>query len=680
MKLHFTFNEKNQKVGLRYEGDHVRKILDNIAGKFGFRRYGTSSIFYGKLQKVGDFRKELKAHHPQIPCFIQGSLKKALVDAQERMEKVRQDCLERFIHCPQSGFAPYPYQQEAVIKMALASSILNMMPLGSGKSVVGALVIPRESRVLLICPKSMKSTWAKEIERWRTDLRSFAPKTGKDFRLPEKGEVVIITSSSLPPLDDERKKEESIESLFKGIKDDFVVIADEAHHFTKYKSTRTQRFRKIVHRVLDAGGHAYALTGTPLRNKPPELWCMLMNLRLTDEVFGNYENFVRLMGGYQGDYGMEWNGKVDPSVPDLLAPVTIAMDKATVWAEMPPVSFSELLIDLSELGAKARKFLDGISAEMGFHPNMTDEEVNAAFARLQARNPQMVQDYATTRKDFAAAKLVGAMETIEAYEDAGEPLVVACQHVDPVIDLGNRPGWAAIHGGVNDARRAKAIEDFQAGKLKGIAVTIQAGGTGLTLTAASHMIFLDQSFVPADNEQMAARIHRIGQTRPCHYKLCSIDHPLERRLDEILSGKKTLIAASTDKVKLSDKAMVTSEDRLADLFKATNLATKTEIVQAPAPGEAMRAAFRALKPSSLPNALREEAEALQALQARAAMDEQVRDRLIEESRRFRTQVVAWLLQHLRDAEPGVPVGAYMVKAKIILAMEKLGLGFINGVA
>jgi hypothetical protein len=85
----------------------------------------------------------------------------------------------------------------------------------------------------------------------------------------------------------------------------------------------------------------------------------------------------------------------------------------------------------------------------------------------------------------------------------------------PVEEVGNRDGWAAITGDTPPARRADIVAAFQAGELKGLALTITAGGLGLTLTRAAHAMFCGLNWMSANNAQADDRLCRIGQTRGC---------------------------------------------------------------------------------------------------------------------------------------------------------------------
>jgi SNF2 family DNA or RNA helicase len=85
------------------------------------------------------------------------------------------------------------------------------------------------------------------------------------------------------------------------------------------------------------------------------------------------------------------------------------------------------------------------------------------------------------------------------------------------------------------------VDDFQAGRLAGVALSITAGGLGLTLTRAASVLFVDKSYTPAENAQAEDRVCRYGQKRAVMIDSLVADHPLDRRIDEILTRKALVI-------------------------------------------------------------------------------------------------------------------------------------------
>ena len=117
--------------------------------------------------------------------------------------------------------------------------------------------------------------------------------------------------------------------------------------------------------------------------------------------------------------------------------------------------------------------------------------------------------FSSLRAKLAESRIPALLEMVEDHEEQGVPLVVFSAHRKPIDTLGKREGWLVITGDTPD--KQAVARAFQSGQYKGVAVTIQAGGVGLTLTHASNAIFVDRDWNPAQNVQAADRLHRIGQ-------------------------------------------------------------------------------------------------------------------------------------------------------------------------
>lgn len=147
---------------------------------------------------------------------------------------------------------------------------------------------------------------------------------------------------------------------------------------------------------------------------------------------------------------------------------------------------------------------------------------------------------------MAALKTPMLLSLLAEYEAQEEPVVVFSAHRAPIDLLAQRSGWRSLVGGLSTETRASIENDFQDGRLLGVAATIQAGGVSITLTRAAHLIFLDRMFTPALNEQAEDRIVRIGQKRSCLITILVAKHSLDTRLQEILVRKQSMVTKSVD--------------------------------------------------------------------------------------------------------------------------------------
>ena len=141
------------------------------------------------------------------------------------------------------------------------------------------------------------------------------------------------------------------------------------------------------------------------------------------------------------------------------------------------------------------------------------------------------------------------LEYIENAEEQEVPLVIFSAHLAPLDALLGREGWAVITGCASPEKRQEIVRAFQAGQLKGVGVSIKAGGAGITLTKAWKALFVDLDWTPASNWQAEDRLARIGQeSNKVEIARMVSDHPLDLHIHNILVEKILVINSAIDKM------------------------------------------------------------------------------------------------------------------------------------
>jgi SNF2 family DNA or RNA helicase len=217
-----------------------------------------------------------------------------------------------------------------------------------------------------------------------------------------------------------------------------------------------------------------------------------------------------------------------PRVKDYLAPVMLRRRRAEVLPDLPEKTYATLDCELEQddLAACAIELRDGESAA-------------ALYARLS--KPAEFSVISGLMERLSTAKVPALLRHVEAFEEAGEPLVVFSPHRRPIEALGRRKGWLTILGDDPPDERARKVALFQAGGYLGIAGTTGAMGTSVTLTRASKVLFCGRPWNPEAGRQCEDRVCRIGQDRGVTvYDLVSA-HALDTRLLDVLRGKDALI-------------------------------------------------------------------------------------------------------------------------------------------
>lgn len=455
------------------------------------------------------------------------------------------------------GRSLYPFQLGGAEWLAQRDRAHLGDDMGLGKTVQVIAALPNDVPVLVVCPASIKGVWSREFCSWRPSYRVSVLQGRESFRWPRPGEVVVINYDVLPDVHgsgchDKPSAEEptprgsfpcqGCAPLLATAPERAVLVADEAHKLRGDRTQRTERFRALGRAVRKNNGRTWLSTGTPLVNRPNELWNLYEAADLAREAFGSYTEFLRVFGGHRkilgnGKFaGITW-GKPLPDAAERIAKVSLRRLKADVLAELPAKTWRSITVELT------REDLAYVDDELKAS-GLTIESVVRAIEDGRDLN---FKKLASARAALAAAKTRALVEFVrDEYEEQGEPVVVFSAHRAPIDHLGARRGWASISGDISAKKRTSIVEAFQAGHLKGVALTIGAGAEGITLTRASHEIFVDRAWTPAENHQAEDRIHRIGQRFPCMYTDLVSSHPLDVRVTEVLVEKAKLIAATVD--------------------------------------------------------------------------------------------------------------------------------------
>lgn len=423
---------------------------------------------------------------------------------------------------------------------------------GLGKTGQILLAIPPRTPAVVVCPAVAKGVWMDEARKWRPDI---TPIIVDRFRWPERGELIVISYERLPlPPGHMEKKAEAkrvisdpwakltrekppeIVQSWSGAPERLLFAVDEAHMLSNLSTVRYSAWELMRNTALDTqcGGTVWLATGTPLLSRATQLRAFLKAAFLLGEAYG--KRFGELFGqklvtipGCRPFY--KW-GEPPPEFQaervEGFKRVALRRKREEVLS-LPPRIFTDIAVELDEETLAHCQELSEYLDERGM---TLDDLVNGKV---------QFQGLSTLRAMLATAKLPYAIEFVQGYEDAGEPLVVFSAHRAVARANGERKGWAMIDGNTPAAKRTDIARRFQAGKLKGIAATIEAAGVALTLTKAANALFVDLDWTPALNDQAGDRIYRIGQERVVTITRLVGNHMVDRHLLTVLQRKQELI-------------------------------------------------------------------------------------------------------------------------------------------
>lgn len=399
----------------------------------------------------------------------------------------------------------FPYQIVGAKFLASVKRGLLADDMGLGKSaqaIAACDAIEGCLSVAVVCPASLVENWKREVKKFKR-----GPWT------------VQVTSYNKV-------------AAFDGQEFD-VLILDEAHYL---KSKSAKRTKAIFGEKCDGAGglvsraaNVFCLTGTPTPNNPSELWPMLRAVmpeciekpnKKGDLKPMAYWPFVeRFCVTQDTGFGIKIiKGKNLPELKTRIAPFILRRKKEDVLKDLPPIRFDTLALE--------GKWPKEANDESYAVAKILDEQ---GVEGLKAMGPHVAQ----LRRLTGLAKVPAAIEWIrEWFEGGGGKLVVFAHHRDVIHELSKAfKGYPVVDGSTTD--RQAQVDRFQNDSSAKIFFgQIQAAGTGLTLTASSDVLFVESSWVPAENEQAAARIHRIGQRNACTVRFAmlagSIDEDIQR--------------------------------------------------------------------------------------------------------------------------------------------------------
>ncbi len=430
------------------------------------------------------------------------------------------DVLVREAGC---GRSLYPFQHDGVRFLANSRDALLADEMGLGKTIQALMALPERAFGIVVAPRSLLLGWCREAQLWRPDLK-FDPVDREGLRGVIPGEFLVATPDAVRL----HHKNVGLEYASADPQPGSVIILDEAHLYKNPEAARTESIQRLsTHFDI-----RWALTGTPLANKPIDLWGTLSSVGLAMKMFGNREEFDRIFGGVKDEHGAYYWAKnvVDPDgLREAFRGRSLRRLRRMVAPEIPEKTYSTILHE---------------------HPPVCTDEDRAKSGRFEegSLNDKFDEVVSSVQRKLAESKIPVMFSTVDRFVESGDALVVFSANVGPLEALREKYGCGLIIGATSIENRAKIVDDFQAGTTKLIGLQIQAGGTGLTLTASHFILFVQRSFSPAECDQAEDRICRIGQRSTCEIMDILSSHPLDEIIHKVLRSKARLMLATTSAI------------------------------------------------------------------------------------------------------------------------------------
>ena len=404
-----------------------------------------------------------------------------------------------------------PYQRTGAAHLANAARkgalLADEMRLGKCAQAIKACEIVHAHFVTVICPASVVETWRREFKKWSE--YSFELEVWS-YDMANRGHANRWCGSD-------------------------VLILDEAHALKNTKAKRTQLIYGAkcdgVEGLIAQANNVFLLTGTPMPNNPAELYPSLRALHpVLNPKSGKPYSYWQFVNKFcktrDNGFGLQIVGaKNHEALAAHLKGFMLRRTMAEVKPEVPAIQFDDLFL---EAGVDA-------AGVLATHPDV--ERVRRALREGGVEALATIAGHvATLRRLTGLAKVAPVVAWAKDWLEAGGEKIVLFAHHKEVIDAlfhgFNNVIVGRITGETTAKRRTEIIDWFQRPGVGILIGQLQAAGTGIDLSAAKEMIFVESSWVPSENAQAAARIVSLQEPEPRLVRFAtlagSIDEDIQR--------------------------------------------------------------------------------------------------------------------------------------------------------
>ncbi|MEO5853318.1 MAG: DEAD/DEAH box helicase [Nocardioides sp.] len=436
-------------------------------------------------------------------------------------------------------------------ELGLGACLADDMGLGKTVTLIALHLHRLGGPTLVVCPASLLGNWEAEITRFapgtpvrrfhgtQRDLTGLArPDDGPDDGPSDGLDMPVDRGFVLTTYGTMRRDAAVLAEVGWDL-----VVADEAQHVKNARSSTARALRTIPSRAR------VALTGTPVENDLTELWAIL-------------DWAIPGLLGSRNAFRKVWAGPIESGLQptkaaqfaELIGPFLLRRRKSDpgVAPELPAKTETDHVLGLTR---------EQVVLYEGF--------VRDTMARIERAGPGdavtrrgLVLTLLTGLKQIcnhpaqflkqASPRLTGRSQKFDAIDELletvlaeGGAVLMFTQYVAMARLLETHLGRSGIphlflHGGTPVRERESIVARFQAGEVPVFLLSLKAGGTGLNLTRADHVIHVDRWWNPAVEEQATDRAYRIGQTRPVQVHRLLTQGTIEERVAELLRRKRAL--------------------------------------------------------------------------------------------------------------------------------------------
>ena len=316
-----------------------------------------------------------------------------------------------------------------------------------------------------------------------------------------------------------------------------MIITDEIHKMKNPSSQQGKAFLKLRTKTM------IAMTGTPLMNNPLDLYVILKWLGYEDHAFYSFKKHYCVMGGY-GGYEIVGYKNIS-ELKEKLDEIMLRRKQKDVL-DLPEKTYVEEYVDMTP---KQEKIYREVTQEIKSNIDIISTAPNPLAELIRMRQATGYTGIlSSTIKE--SAKLDRMEELVEEALANDKKVVIFSNWTQMTNEIYKRLHKnykvARITGQTKDNERQEIVDNFQTGDLNILIGTVGAMGTGLTLTAGTVEIFLDEPWNRANKEQAEDRCYRIGQKNNITIYTILCKNTIDERIHELVYKKGKMADALVD--------------------------------------------------------------------------------------------------------------------------------------
>jgi SWI/SNF-related matrix-associated actin-dependent regulator of chromatin subfamily A-like protein 1 len=424
---------------------------------------------------------------------------------------------------------PFLFQRTGINWLLNKEKAMLADDMGLGKSLQ-SIIAAKElgvSKILIVCPASLKLNWVKEIMPFDNQISVIS----KDWK---PGKFTIINYDIL-----KKYQEQIIKHKFE------LVIADESHYL-KNSSIRTKTFMKIANKVK----RVWLLTGTPIANKPIDFYNLLKICK--HELGTNKQNFGALYcGGQLTPWGYDYNGASNLKELHYKTQNVILRRRKEDVLELPPKIRTPIYLEFTPKQQKQYERAVADYYQMKYDASI--DPFSSDYGKDISERGESFVEISVLRKFTALEKINdgSTLELIKNTIEEGKKVVVFTNYLDVIDTLASqiRDNCVTLDGRLDIVERQRRVELFQSSSGPAVIIcNIAIASVGLTLTSATVAIMNDLPWSPATVKQAEDRIYRIGQKELVNIIYPVYDYTIDsiifdviklktKNIDEAIEGK-----------------------------------------------------------------------------------------------------------------------------------------------